>query len=192
VTTNTPIPIPGIIGLFTRSWWILLLRGIIAIIFGVLAFFWPAVTLATLVILFGVYALVDGAFSLAAAFSGWRHRDDRWLLLLEGLVGVWAGFITLRNPAITAVVLIMFISIWALAIGVLRIIAAIRLRKEITGEVWMVLSGLASILFAFLVMWQPAAGALALVWMIGVYAIIVGATLVMLGLELHRLHPRTA
>ena len=96
--------VPGIAKLFARSWWVLLLRGIIGIIFGVLAFTWPGVTLAMLVLLFGAYALIDGIFSLYA-IGGWRHREDRWLLLLEGLIGIWAGIVTLRTPAITAEVL---------------------------------------------------------------------------------------
>jgi uncharacterized membrane protein HdeD (DUF308 family) len=97
--------------LFAGRWWTVPLRGIIAIVFGVIAFASPGVTLATLVLLFGGYALVDGIFSLLAALGGRRRRDDRWLLALEGIVGLWAGVVTLRAPAITAVVLVFFISI---------------------------------------------------------------------------------
>lgn len=172
------------IGLFTKNWWVLLLRGIVAILFGILAFARPGLTLAALVLLFGFYALVDGIFSLIAAFSGWQHREDRWLLVLEGVIGLGAGFVTLRAPAITAVALIFFIAIWALATGVLRIVEAIRLRKEIAGEFWLALSGILSVLFAFLVMLRPAAGALAMAWVIGWYALFMGAMLVMLSFKL--------
>jgi uncharacterized membrane protein HdeD (DUF308 family) len=172
------------IGLFTKNWWVLLVRGIVAMLFGILAFARPGITLAALVLLFGFYALVDGIFSLIAAFSGWQYREDRWLLVLEGLIGLGAGFVTLRAPAITAVALIFFIAVWALATGVLRIVEAVRLRKEISGEFWLALSGILSVLFAFLVMLRPAAGALAMAWVIGWWALFMGAMLVMLSFKL--------
>lgn len=190
MSTEVPIPVPGIIGLFTRSWWVVLLRGIAGIAFAVLAFAWPGVTLATLVLLFGVYVLVDGIGCLYGAVSGWRHREDRWLLLLEGIVGIWAGTVMLRTPVLTAVLLTMLIAVWALGTGVLRIVAAIRLRKEISGEIWLALSGLASVIFAFMLMLRPATGALALVWVVAGYALVFGTSLIMLGLELRGL--RTA
>lgn len=179
-------------GLFAGRWWAVLIRGLVAIAFGILAFTWPGATLATLVLLFGSYALLDGAFSLITAIGGHRRREDRWLLMLEGVVGIWAGVVTLRAPAVTAVVLVFFMSIWAMATGFLRIVAAIRLRKEISGEVWLVLSGLASVLFALMLMWRPAVGALALVWIIAGYALIMGVFLVMLGFELRHLHAASA
>jgi uncharacterized membrane protein HdeD (DUF308 family) len=175
------------IGLFTKNWWVLLLRGIVAVLFGILAITRPGITLAVLILLFGAYALVDGCFALVAAIGGWRHREDRWLLLLEGFIGIGAGILTLSAPGITTVALLFFIATWALATGVLRIVAAIRLRKEITGEVWLALSGIASVIFAFLVMMNPAAGALAMAWLIGWYALFLGAMLVMLSIKLHNL-----
>jgi uncharacterized membrane protein HdeD (DUF308 family) len=178
---------PEFTGLLAGRWWAIIIRGIVAIAFGVVAFTWPSVTLATLVLLFGCYALLDGAFSLISAIGG-RRRDDRWLLVLEAVVGIWAGVVTLRAPAITAVVLVFFMSIWAMSTGLLRIVGAIRLRKEISGEVWLVLSGLASVLFAFMLMLRPGVGALALVWIIAGYALIMGVFLVMLGIELRHPH----
>jgi uncharacterized membrane protein HdeD (DUF308 family) len=169
-------------GLFAGRWWALILRGIVAILFGTMAFAWPGVTVATLVLFFGYYALIDGIFSLFTAIGG-RRRDDRWLLALEGIVGLWAGIVTLRSPATTAVVLVFFISIWAMATGFLRIVAAIRLRKEITGEVWLALSGVLSVLFALMLMVRPALGAVGLVWVIACYALALGVTLIMLGFE---------
>jgi uncharacterized membrane protein HdeD (DUF308 family) len=173
--------------MFTKNWWVLLLKGIAAVLFGFLAFRLPIVTLAALVLMFGVYALVDGVFSLGAAVAGWRHQENRWLLLLEGLIGLGAAFVTLTTPALTAVALVFFIAIWALATGVLKIIEAIRLRKEISGEFWLALSGLASVAFAFLVMLRPAAGALALVWLIGWYALFMGTMLIILSFKLRGL-----
>jgi uncharacterized membrane protein HdeD (DUF308 family) len=179
---------PEFVGLLAGRWWAILIRGIVAIAFGVAAFTWPGVTLATLVLLFGCYALLDGAFSLISAMGGHRRRGDRWLLVLEAVVGIWAGVITLRAPAITAVVLVFFMSIWAMSTGLLRIVGAIRLRKEISGELWLVLSGLASVLFAFMLMLRPGVGTLALVWIIAGYALIMGLFLVMLGIELRHPH----
>jgi len=180
--------VPPMIGLFSKNWWALLLRGIVAVLFGILAITRPGITLAALVLLFGIYALVDGCFALMAAFGGWNNREDRWLLLLEGFLGIGAGFVTLSAPGISTVALLFFVAAWALATGVLRIVAAIRLRKEITGEFWLGLSGIASVVFAFLVMMNPAAGALAIGWLIGWYAIFLGVILVMLGIKLHSIH----
>jgi len=180
------IPLP-MIGRFTRNWWVYLLRGIIALLFGILVLCVPALRLPSLrlpalVLLFGIYALGDGICS--ALNAGWSHLENRWLLLLEGLIGICAGFFTLRAPRLTAVALMFFIAIWALAIGVLRIVAAIR---PISGEVWMALSGIASVVFAFLLLLRPAVGALAIVWAIGWYALLMGGMLVMLSLELRGL-----
>jgi uncharacterized membrane protein HdeD (DUF308 family) len=154
---------------------------------GIFAITRPGITLAVLVLLFGIYAVVDGCFALFAAIGGWSHREDRWLLLLEGFIGIGAGVLTLRAPGITTVALLFFIAAWALATGVLRIVAGIRLRKEITGEFWLALSGIASVVFAFLVMMNPAAGALAIAWLIGWYALFLGAMLVMLSIKLHNI-----
>lgn len=180
--------VPEIVGLFSQNWWVVVLRGIAGIVFGIFAFTWPGVTLTTLVFLFGAYALIDGAFSLFAALVGWRHREDRWLLLLESFIGLWAGTILLRTPEMAATVLVLFIAVWAMASGMLRIVAAIRLRKEISGEVWMALSGTASVCFAFMLMLRPALGTLALVWIIAGFGLVLGVSLLMLGLELRRLH----
>jgi uncharacterized membrane protein HdeD (DUF308 family) len=152
--------------LFAGRWWAVLLRGSVAIAFGLAAFAWPGVTAATLVLLFGFYALVDGAFSLLAAIGGRRTGEDRRLLALESVIGIWAGVVTLRAPEITAVMLVFFISIWAMATGFLRIAAPIRLRKEISGELWML---------------RPNVGAIGLVWVIAGYALILGLFEVMLG-----------
>ena len=171
---------PGIAGLFARSWWVLLLRGLFAMALGALVFTRPAWTLGTVVLAFGIYAVFEGASALFTAIGGWRHRDDRWLLLLEALIGIAVGYITLRTPAITAVVVIFLIAAWALATGVIRIVEGVRLRRTIPGEVWMVLGGIASVIFALIVMMRPLAGALAMVQVIGVFALILGMTEVML------------
>ena len=180
--------------MLSRYWWAFVVRGIFAILFGILAYAWPGITLATLVIFFGAYVLIDGILLLVKTIGNWGERGDRWLLLLEGLLGIGIGVITLVAPGITAVVLIFYIVAWSLATGVLKIATAIRLRKEIKGEGWMILSGIASIVFAVLVMFFPGAGALGLLWLIAAYAIIFGVMLVSLGFKLrgHRSLSRSA
>ncbi len=176
----------GTAGLFAGRWWAVILRGLAAIAFGALAFGWPGVTIATLVLLFGFYALIDGFFSVVAAIAGSRPREDRWLLALEGIIGIWAGVITLRAPAITALALVFFVSIWAMATGFLRVAAAIRLRKIITGEVWLALSGILAIAFALMLMLRPLIGALWLAWVIAGFALVLGVFELMLGFELRK------
>jgi uncharacterized membrane protein HdeD (DUF308 family) len=176
--------------LLSRYWWTLVVRGMLAVVFGILALIWPGITLATLVTFFGAYILVDGIFGVVGAIGGWGNRDDHWLLLLEGLLGVGIGILTFRAPRITSMVLLMFIAAWALATGVLEIVAAIRLRKEIQGEFWLILSGLASVAFALLLMIFPTAGALSLLWLISIYAVVFGVILMAGGLKLRRLRTR--
>jgi len=135
-----------------KHWWIYLLRGIFGVLFGILAFAMPAITLVYLVLIWGAYALVDGITSLWSAITGKSDEENRWLVGLQGLIGVVAGVITFTMPAITGIGLLMLIAAWSLATGVLQIVSAIKLRKEITGEFWLGLSGLISILFAFFVM----------------------------------------
>jgi uncharacterized membrane protein HdeD (DUF308 family) len=173
--------------LLTRNWWALVVRGVMAILFGVLAFSWPGITLAALVLLFGAYVLVDGIFAIVLAIGGWKERDDRGLLLLEGILGVGIGIMTYLAPEITSVGLLLYIAAWSLATGVLKIAAAIRLRRRVEGEWWLALSGVASILFAAIVMWNPVAGALGLLWFIAGYAIVFGAVLIVLGFKVRRL-----
>ena len=173
----------------SRYWWAFVVRGIFAIIFGILAYAWPGITLLTLAILFGAYVLVDGILLIIKALGNWSGREDRWLLLLEGLLGIGIGIITLVAPGITALGLVLYIAAWSLATGVLEISAAIRLRREMKGEAWMVVSGIASILFAVLLMIFPGAGALGLIWLIAAYAIVFGVVLLLLGFRLRRHRP---
>jgi uncharacterized membrane protein HdeD (DUF308 family) len=175
----------------SRSWWIFALRGVFAIIFGILAFIWPQTTLATLVLFFGAYALFDGVFALIGAFQG-RAADSRWwVTALEGLVGILVGVMTFVWPATTGLVLLYFIASWPVITGVFEIIAAIQLRHTITNEWLLILSGIASVVFGVLLFVFPGAGALSLVWLIGVYAVIFGVLLIGLALRLRSL-PRVA
>ena len=176
----------GTAGFFGRSWWTLLFRGILAIVLGLLVFTRPVWSLGVVMLAFGIYALIEGTSDLFGALLGWRHREDRWILLLQGLIGIGVGIGTLHTPGITAVVMIFFIAAWAMATGVLRIVEGIRLRKEIPGEIWLVLGGVASVIFALLVMMQPLAGALALLRVIAIFAVVLGTTEVMLAFRVRR------
>src|SRR4051812_29572050 len=161
--------------LSSRHWWVFALRGIAAILFGILAFAWPGMTLTILVLLWGAYALVDGVLALVSAFRA--RQDQRWSLLFEGVVGIAAGIVTLIWPGLTALVLLYIIAAWALITGVFELIAAFRLRRVIRDEWWLVLGGVASVAFGVLMLVMPAAGALALVWLIAAYAIVFGVLL---------------
>ncbi len=158
----------------SATWWVLLLRGLVAILFGILAWTRPGITLATLVMFWSAYVFVDGILGVGTAIAGSKAQEHRWLLALWGLLGVWVGVTTFRTPGITAVVLLFFMAIWAIATGVLQIAAAIRLRKEIQGEWLLGLGGLASVLFGGFLMSRPAAGAMVVVRVIAAYAVIYG------------------
>lgn len=164
---------------FLRSWWVPALRGVAGILFGVLTLAWPGLTLLTLIALFAAYALLGGAVSVAGAI---RHRpgdDDRWLAMLLGLVSIGAGVVAVMRPALTALVLVMVMAANALVIGVLDIVAALRLRREIEGEWMLVLAGLASIGFGAVVFLYPFAGVLTLVWLVSLYGFVTGALLLL-------------
>lgn len=167
-----------------RWWWTFILRGIVAILFGVLAFVAPGFGIGLLVGLFAAWALIDGVNNL---LTGIRTRgQDRswWLEILEGVVSIVAGVIALVFPIFAAEILVLLIAAWAIVTGVFEIVLAYRLRKVIAGEVWMALAGVASILFGVVIFLFPAAGALSIVWLIGSFAIAFGAFLVMLGWRL--------
>ena len=136
-------------------WWLLLLRGVAAILFGVLAFIWPDLTLVTLVLLYGAYALVDGVLSLWAAFQGGPKPVPTWWLIVAGIAGIAAGLVTFAWPGLTAVLLVMFIGVWAIVHGIVEIVGAIQLRKEIQNEWMLILSGVVSVLFGVIVLVAP-------------------------------------
>ena len=169
-----------------RNWWLLLVRGIAAILFGIAALAWPGLTLAALVLLFGAYVLVDGVFGVVDSIR-YRDRIANWgLWLLEGVLGILVGALTLFAPGVTAFVLLMFIAGWAIVGGILRIVAAIQLRKRIEGEWLMALSGVLSILFGGLLVTLPVAGILSLAWLIGLWAVLFGVVLIALAFRLRR------
>lgn len=160
----------------TRNWWVVALRGLLAIAFGVLTFLRPGITIELLVLFFGAYALADGVFALVAA---WRNNSgvNHWWLLLEGIVSIAAGGLTFLWPGVTAIVLVYLIASWAVITGIFEIMAAIELRKTITGEWLLILGGLLSVFFGVVIALYPGTGALTVVWLIGFYAIVFGGML---------------
>jgi uncharacterized membrane protein HdeD (DUF308 family) len=176
----------------SRYWWTLAIRGAIAVGFGLAALIWPAITLQVLVWLFGFYAVVDGLLALAALLVGGRLvRGRRGWLIVEGIVGIAAGVFTFLWPDITALVLLYLIAAWAIVTGLLEVTAAIFLRRELRGEWLLALAGVVSVAFGILLAVRPAEGAIALVSVIGVFAILFGVVLLALGARLRRLRRRS-
>jgi uncharacterized membrane protein HdeD (DUF308 family) len=165
----------------------ILLRGIFAILFGIAAFIWPGLTIEVLVLLFGAYALLDGIIAVIVGIQQYGETKRWWAVLLEGIAGIALGVLTLFWPGTTTTVLLAFIAAWAIVTGVFEIAAAVWLRKVIQGEWMMILAGALSVLFGVLLILQPGAGALALVWLIGAYAIVFGVLLSILAFQLRSL-----
>jgi uncharacterized membrane protein HdeD (DUF308 family) len=185
IPTQTPRPEGTMVDLraqFARHWWVILLRGLFAILFGILAFAYPGITLASLVMVYGIFVLADG---LVALFGG--MGNSLWPSLLVGLVGVAAGLLTFFYPGITALVLLYFIAAWAIVKGVFEIVIAFKLREVIQGEWALILAGALSVAFGVLVFLFPQAGALSVIWIIGAYALAFGVLLVLASLKIRKL-----
>jgi uncharacterized membrane protein HdeD (DUF308 family) len=172
-----------LVDILSRYWWMTLVRGLFWILLGIAILASPAISLLTLTLALGVVMFIDGAISVLNAISGRKEHDDWWVLLLVGLAGVGIGILTFRNPGVTAIAVVFYVAIWAIATGLLEIVAAVRLRKQIQGEIWLALAGIASVVFGVLLVARPGAGALTLVWLIAVYAIAFGALLLLLAFE---------
>src|SRR6184192_4932079 len=164
-----------------RHWWVPVIRGVAAIIFGIIALVYPGLTIAVLVLLFGAWVLVDGVFRVIGAI-GHRASDPDWgFHLVIGILGIIVGLLTFRAPGITALALIIYIAAWALMIGATEIALAIKLRREIKGEWFLILMGLVSIVFAVMLLWNPAVGGEALIWIMAWYAVILGVLGIIFG-----------
>jgi uncharacterized membrane protein HdeD (DUF308 family) len=157
-----------------RNWWIVAVRGVLAIVFGILALIWPDTTKLALVLLFGAFALVDGFSATAAGIALAPYFKRWWALLLEGLTGILIGVLTFSWPNVTGLILLYFIAAWAVITGIFEIVAAIEFRNVVSREWAMVLGGILSVLLGVLLFAFPSAGAVGVVWLIGVYAIVFG------------------
>jgi uncharacterized membrane protein HdeD (DUF308 family) len=170
-----------------RHWWVPVIRGIAAIVFGVIAFVYPGLTIATLVLFFGAWVLIDGIFRIVGAI-GHRASDPDWgWQLVIGILGIVVGLLTFHAPQITALALVIYIAAWALMIGASEIAIAVKMRREIKGEWFLILMGLASIVFAVLLLWNPIAGAAAVIWLIAWYAVVIGILAIFFGFRLRSL-----
>lgn len=169
--------------LLSHYWWVLLFRGVFAVLFGIVALAYPGITLGGLVFYFAVFAFVDGISNVFHAFFGREDNESWWVLLFQGLLGIAFGVITFQAPGITTLMLLLYIGFWAMATGVLQIVLAVRLRNEITGEWWMAFGGLVSILFGLSMVARPGAGALAVLTIIGLWSIVTGLCLVFLAFK---------
>ncbi|MDQ6669799.1 MAG: HdeD family acid-resistance protein [Chloroflexota bacterium] len=169
-----------------RHWWVIALRGVAAVLFGLLAFVWPGMTLSVLVLLFGAYALVDGILGIVAAFRG--DAEHRLAQVTEGIIGVLAGLAAFVWPGLTALVLLYIIAFWAILTGVLEVVAAVRLRSVLNNELGLIVGGVLSMLFGIVLVVAPGAGALAVAWLIGAYAVVFGFTLLALSWRLRSHH----
>lgn len=178
------------LGLVARDWWVFAIRGVAAIVLGTLAFVWPETTLTVLVFLFGAYVLVDGISLLVALARGdTLARRHAWSFGIMGVLGIVAGVITFAWPGLTALSLLYLVAFWAIATGGFQVVAAIALRRELDGEFWMALGGIASVVFGALLIASPGAGLISLVWLVGIWAVVFGVS--SLGLA-YRLHAITA
>ena len=176
--------------LFSEYWWVLALRGLIAIAFGILTIMCPGLTVMTLVFLFTFYALLGGAALVVGAIQSKRNSPDWWMLLLIGIVSISAGLIAIAHPTLTVLILVLVIAANALIVGILDIATAIQLRKTVQGEKLMLFNGIASTAFGVLVFLFPEAGGLAMLWLISLYAFVTGILLVALSYRV-RTWPRS-
>ena len=174
----------------SNHWWVILLRGVVGVIFAVLAFAWPGATLISLVFVYGAYAILDGVFALYMTYLAARQERRSWPYLLEGLAGIGAGILAFALPGITALVLLYLIAAWAIVTGVVEIVAAIDLRKQMQNEWLLGLAGALSIIFGIVVAVFPDAGALAVVWTVGAYALLFGVTLIVLAFRVRAMGKR--
>lgn len=155
--------------------WALVLRGIVALLFGILALGWPVKTLAVLIFLFGIYAILNGIFAVVFALRNRRNIALPWeLLLVEGIVSILAGIVAFRQPTTVAYAFLYLVAAWAIITGVMEIVATFARSGEMGRDWWLALAGLISIIFGLLLAFQPLAGLLTIVWIIGIYAIIFG------------------
>jgi len=172
----------------TDQWWLVILRGVLAVLFGVSAWIWPGLTILTLVILFGAYALVGGVMNLGAAFAQRRMGSSPWPFVFQGVLGIAVGIVVAVWPDISALSLLYVIAAWAFVAGVFEVVTAVALRKMIENEWLLGLSGAVALLFGVGIAVYPGIGTLLLLSAIAAYAIIAGIMQVVLGLRLRRLN----
>jgi uncharacterized membrane protein HdeD (DUF308 family) len=173
----------------TAHWWIPVIRGAIAIIFGVVAIGWPGETIVVLVLIFGAFCVIDGVLAIITAIRYATHHEKWAVLFLEGIVGIIIGLLALSAPAAIALFFVAFVAGWAVITGIFEIIAAFRVRQSIASELFLLGAGVLSILLGVIIFLIPVAAVIAWAWMIGIYAIVAGAFLIVFGFRLRKLAP---
>lgn len=166
-----------------KNWWVLTLKGVLLIIFGIIALMNPGVTFAILLTWFGVFLFIDGVLSLINVLSNWKGAEDKWMFVLEGLVNIVLGILIFRAPAAYTIVAVFFMGFWSIFSGVSRIAMAIQLRKEMTGEGWLALSGVLGILFGIIIISNPAIGVATFMYVLAFFALAIGLLLVLLSFK---------
>lgn len=169
--------------ILSRFWWTMLCRGILWILFGLVVIAMPGISLMALILMFGLLFLVDGLANLFAAFGGRDESENWWVLLFAGLAGIAVGLLTFFYPGATALTLLYFVAFWAIVVGIMEIVSAFHLRKEIEGEIWLGLAGLLSVAFGLFLLARPGAGILTLLWLLAAYAIAFGTLLILHAFE---------
>ncbi|PZF74373.1 HdeD family acid-resistance protein [Taibaiella soli] len=176
------------INFFSQYWWMFLLRGVIALLLGLLALFAPGVTFTSLIIFLGAYLFIDGIFSVLSALGARKTLKDWPWYLLSGITGIVIGLITFYHPFATATAVIYMIAFWSLIAGLVEITMAIRLARMIKGEGWYILGGALTILFGILILTNPIAGAITITMLFGIYAVMIGIMLISLSMRLRKRH----
>jgi uncharacterized membrane protein HdeD (DUF308 family) len=187
---NSAVQSSSVVGTLTRNWWTWLIRGIAAVIFGILAWLWPGLTWITIAILFGAYALVDGILAIVATIRAAETHQRWWPFLIEGIIGILIAAIAFYDIRIVIAALYLTIAAWAFLTGIFEIAAAVQLRKHIANEIWLIIGGIASIAFGALMLFFPLIGALAIIWLIAAYAFVFGVIMIGFSLRL-RGHAQT-
>jgi len=173
-------------------WWVFLIRGIVGVALGVMIWLQPAASVAVLVLFFGAWMLVDGIFTSIGSIVR-RHENPEWgWMLVSGILSLVIGLLTLRAPGVTVVVLVLFVAMWAMMLGISQIALGWRIRKEVSNEWMLYLSGAVALLFGFMVMWNPAAGAVSVLWMIAFFSMLFGISMIVLSFRLKGLARKAA
>lgn len=172
--------------LLKKNWWLLTIKGVLLIIFALFAFFNPGASAATIAMWFALLIIIDGLASTITAIGSWKEREDKWLFLAEGLIGLVFGVILFLTPGVTLLIVSLFIGFWFVFVGVSRIAKAIQLRKEIEGEGWMILGGLISVIFGLLIFARPLLGIGSLMYLIGFFALLIGILLIVVSLKIRK------
>lgn len=171
---------------YQRSWWSLMIRGILAVIFGMLALFAPAKTLDFLIVLFGVFVLVVGLVATLGAIMHRKESENWWLILIPGIAGIVIGIISMAMPAFTQTVIIYLIAIWALVSGIGQLYSAMKLRRDVEGEWMPILIGIISIVLAVLLFARPLDAAATVMWLVGLFVLVIGILWILMGFRVRR------